>query len=129
MTEIHGVQLPFVPIGGVEQLKKKSLLPAESIQRQSAFGELLQQEETKIKFSSHAQSRLTSRNINLSDDDMGRLETAVSKADEKGAKESLVLLRDLALVVSVRNRTVITALQGDQTHGNVFTNIDSAVLA
>lgn len=129
MTEIHGVQLPFVPIGGVEQLKKKSPLPAESIQRQSAFGELLQQEETKIKFSSHAQSRLTSRNINLSDDDMGRLETAVSKADEKGAKESLVLLRDLALVVSVRNRTVITALHGDQTHGNVFTNIDSAVLA
>jgi flagellar operon protein len=60
---------------------------------------------------------------------MKRLESAVAKAGDKGAKDSLVMLRDMAFIVSVRNRTVITALNGEQTHNNVFTNIDSAVVA
>jgi flagellar operon protein len=60
---------------------------------------------------------------------MGRLESAVDKLAAKGARESLVLLDDNAMVVSVRNRTVITALSREQARENVFTNIDSAVIA
>jgi flagellar operon protein len=82
-----------------------------------------------LKFSSHAQARLTSRDIRLSDDDVKRIESAVTKASDKGAKDSLVMLRDMAFIVSVRNRTVITALNGEQARTNVFTNIDSAVVA
>lgn len=81
-----------------------------------------------LKFSQHARQRLQSRNINLSDEDLRQLENAVEKAREKGACESLILMGDLALVVSVKNHTVITAVDGDSIKENVFTNIDSAVI-
>ncbi len=60
---------------------------------------------------------------------MSRLEAAVEKAGQKGGKESLILLDDLAFVVSVKNRTVITAVGADRMADNVFTNIDSVVIA
>ena len=40
-----------------------------------------------------------------------------------------VMVDNVAMVVSVRNRTVITAVGSDQLKNNVFTNIDSAVIA
>lgn len=126
--ELNGIQLPFVPLGGVGELSNRpQRLPAQEPQK--PFADILQEEVGKLKFSAHAQSRVTSREMSLSDDDMKRLETAVTKADDKGAKDSLVLLRDMAFIVSVRNRTVITALKGEQAQENVFTNIDSAVVA
>lgn len=60
---------------------------------------------------------------------MQRLAGAVDKAAAKGSRDSLVLMDDLALVVSIRNRTVITAVDANSRRGNVFTNIDSVVLA
>ena len=60
---------------------------------------------------------------------MASLQRAVTQAEEKGAKDSLVLLRDLAFIVSVTNRTVVTAVDGVHIKENVFTNIDSAVIA
>jgi flagellar operon protein len=84
---------------------------------------------SSIKWSSHARARLMQRGIELTNDQHTRLETAVDKAAAKGAKDSLVLLDDTALVVSAQNRTVITALGMHQAKENVFTNIDSAVIA
>jgi len=40
-----------------------------------------------------------------------------------------VLLRDVAFIVSVKNKTVVTAVDGESMKENVFTNIDSAVIA
>lgn len=82
-----------------------------------------------VTFSQHAQDRLQSRGISLSSDDMQKLETAVDSVAKKGGKDSLVLVGDAALVVSVKNRTVVTALDRNAMQGNVFTNIDSAVIA
>lgn len=59
---------------------------------------------------------------------MERLEGAVDSVARKGGKDSLVLLGDAALVVSVKNRTVVTAMDRAGMRGNVFTNIDSAVI-
>jgi len=84
---------------------------------------------SSITWSAHAQARLRQRGIELTDAQQTRLETAVDKAAGKGAKDSLVLLDDTAMVVSVSNRTVITALGTGQARENVFTNIDSAVIA
>jgi flagellar operon protein len=81
-----------------------------------------------VKFSQHAQERLKSRNIVLSANDMANLEGAVNNVAQKGGKESLVMMKDTALVVSITNRTVVTALDRSQMQGNVFTNIDSAVI-
>jgi flagellar operon protein len=80
-----------------------------------------------VKLSQHAQERLKSRGITLSDSDMKQLEGAVDSVAQKGGKESLILMGDAALVVSVKNRTVVTAMDRQGMKGNVFTNIDSAV--
>ena len=82
----------------------------------------------ELKFSQHAQERLRSRHINLGDLEMKELQEAVGRARAKGARESLVLMGELALVVSVKNNTVITAVDGANLRENVFTNIDSAVI-
>lgn len=81
-----------------------------------------------LKFSAHAQTRLTSRNITWGANEAARLQAAVARAEQKGAKESLVLMDGTALVVSVKNRTVITAVDAASLKDNVFTNIDSAVI-
>lgn len=81
-----------------------------------------------VKFSQHAQDRLRARNITFSATDLANLEGAVNNVAQKGGKESLVMMGDSALVVSIKNRTVVTALDKSQMRGNVFTNIDSAVV-
>ena len=81
-----------------------------------------------VKFSQHAQDRLKARNISFSANDLANLEGAVNSVAQKGGKESLVMMGDSALVVSIKNRTVVTAMDRSQMKGNVFTNIDSAVV-
>lgn len=83
----------------------------------------------KIKFSGHAQQMVNKRRIDISPGRMQRINEAVNKAEEKGARDSLILVDDIALVVSVKNRTVITAVDQPNMKGKVFTNIDSAVIA
>jgi flagellar operon protein len=83
----------------------------------------------RVKFSGHAQEMVSRRQIQLSPGRMQRINDAVTKAEEKGARDSLVLIDDIALVVSVKNRTVITAVDQPHMKGKVFTNIDSAVIA
>ncbi len=85
-------------------------------------------DKAQVKFSGHAQTRLASRHITLSDSDMAKLGEAITKAAAKGARESLVLMDKAALVVSVPNRTVITAVARGELKDNIFTNIDSALL-
>lgn len=89
------------------------------------FGTILQDQ---LKLSGHAQTRLQSRNIDLGQQQWQRVVDGVNKAAEKGAKESLVMVDDVALVVSIKNRTVITAVDKSSLKNNVFTNIDSAVV-
>ncbi len=95
-----------------------------------SFQKVLDQKikDKKVQFSKHAAERMVSRSIELDGKDLQRLDDAVQKAAAKGAKESLVVLGDNAYVVSVKNNTVITALDGDSMRENVFTNIDSAII-
>ncbi len=82
-----------------------------------------------IRFSTHAQQRLQQRDITLGDDKVAKINDAVDRASEKGSKESLILLDDMAFVVSVKNRVVITAVDQPSMKQNVFTNIESVVIA
>ena len=84
--------------------------------------------QDQLKISGHAQTRLQSRNIELNPEEWQRVLNGVNKAAAKGAKESLVMVDDKALVVSIKNRTVITAVDKAGLKDNVFTNIDSAVV-
>jgi flagellar operon protein len=84
--------------------------------------------QDRLKISGHAKTRLDSRKIELGKAEWDRIMNGVDKAAAKGAKDSLVMVDDIALVVSVKNRTVITAVDKAQLKDNVFTNIDSAVI-
>ncbi len=84
--------------------------------------------QDRLKVSSHAQTRLQSRGIELGKAEWDRVMDGVDRAAAKGSKESLVMIDNTALVVSVKNRTVITAVDKDHLKENVFTNIDSAVI-
>lgn len=98
----------------------------------TSFEHVLQRaslEAAPLRFSKHAQARLEQRGLTLDARGLERLQGAVEQAASKGARESLVLMDDLALIVSVRNRTVVTAVDAASRTGNVFTNIDSVVLA
>jgi len=78
--------------------------------------------------SNHAAERLQNRNISLNSADMSNINEGINKAAEKGSKECLILYKDVALVTSIKNRTIITALDKESSKGNVFTNIDSVVI-
>jgi flagellar operon protein len=97
-----------------------------------SFDQLLQKQLSQqgtVKFSRHASQRMQTRGITFSDAQLQRLDTAISQVSAKGGRESLVMLDSTALVVSVKNETVVTVVGQDQLKDNVFTNIDSAIIA
>ena len=117
-----------------EQYKNsQSKSAAQSINEGLSFQDvLLKQRESKgldvnLKFSKHASVRLEQRGISLTSSQMKRLEDGTSKASQKGIKDSLVIVDELAFIVNVPNQTVVTALNSTETNENVFTNIDGAV--
>lgn len=125
---IEGVLLP-VPLKvapGSNSLHR----PAASDKGGNGFAGLLDARlsASGVKFSVHALERLKTRGITLGEPELRKLEGAVAKVEAKGGKESLIMVGDAALVVSVKNRTVITAFDRRNLDGNVFTNIDSAAI-
>lgn len=106
----------------------------EILSRQKSIDELIadRTEETVvsggIRFTKHADARLMQRNIRLTDEQMTRLEEGTRKASDKGIKESLVLVDDLAFIVNTDKKMVITAIDQNSSEGNIYTNIDGAVI-
>jgi flagellar operon protein len=118
------------PVQPTRTERPQSQKPAVGSTANSPFAQVLDQKlpTQGVTFSQHAQDRLRARNISFSAQDLANLEGAVNNVAQKGGKDSLVMMGDSALVVSVRNRTVVTAMDRAQMKGNVFTNIDSAVI-
>lgn len=115
-------------------IKNKSTGKGGGIQGGASFQDIFNQRvayqeagEKQVKFSKHANERLESRNINLSMEQMTRLNDGISKARDKSINESLVMMDDLAFIVNIKNNIVVTALES-KDEGNVFTNIDGAVI-
>jgi flagellar operon protein len=125
-TNINGVNLPFLPIGGMEGLQERKPF---DIPGGPSFKEILDDQLQELKFSKHAQERLQARNIELNDTDRLQLKKAVTLAEQKGSQDSLVLLKDMAFIVNVKNKTVVTAIDNEHLRENIFTNIDSAIVA
>jgi flagellar operon protein len=117
--------LPIQPIQP-QQTPKTRVVPGQ----EGFFAKILDTklQQGTVKFSTHANKRLEARNIQLTGEQLKTLENAVEKARSKGGRETLILLDNIALVVSVANRTVITVMDGDNLKDNVFTHIDSAVI-
>jgi flagellar operon protein len=93
------------------------------------FGQVLATQAAGVQFSGHALQRIERRGIDLGPQTLMRLHEGVARAEGKGARESVVFVDGTAFVVSVRNKTVITAVDPGHMRDHVFTNIDSAVIA
>ncbi|MCW2277937.1 TIGR02530 family flagellar biosynthesis protein [Heliophilum fasciatum] len=93
-----------------------------------SFQQVLHQEVDQITFSSHAAQRMSTRGIPWGEKEMRQLTAAVDKAEQKGSRSSLIVMPNLALVVSISNRKVITAIDKAGMQDNIFTNIDSTVI-
>jgi len=113
---------------GVQPALPTPAHPRAASTQASSFAETLA-EAQNLKFSNHAQKRLEKRNITLSDEGLSRLNSAVVKAEKRGGQESLVLMDDLAFIVNIRDRLVVTAMDADSRRDGVFTQIDSVVFA
>jgi flagellar operon protein len=124
---------PFhVQLGRVNGVGAQPVAPATSSTVTSTEGtsflETLENVQ-RVHFSNHAQSRMQSREISLNSDNVNRLSDAIDKAEKRGGKSSLVMVDDLAFIVNVQSRTVVTALDKNQRGEGVFTQIDSVVFA
>lgn len=106
-----------------------SSVPASTTTSGSSFSQALQEANNRVKFSTHAQQRLDVRSIEIDQTGMDRLSSAVDKAEAHGAKESLILMDDLAFIVNVRERTVVTTVDMNKRKEGVFTQIDTVVFA
>lgn len=117
-----------IPINSDYQIKNQS----NDIQqrRQESFANILNEklQTNELSFSAHALNRLEQRNIQLNETDKSRLGDAVNKIAQKGGKDSLIMMDNVAYVVNVPNRTVVTAMDNNSLKDNIFTQIDSAMI-
>lgn len=114
-----------VTTGGASRVKGSEKIEENSFAH--ALGEEIRRRQ--VDFSAHAIRRLESRQIDVAENEkIERLNRGVELAAERGSEESLILVDSTAFVVSVKNNKVITTLSTDDLKGNIFTNIDSAVI-
>ena len=127
-----GLGAPVTPAGGAGATGKPAdARKAAAGQSAPSFADALSQadQSQQLQFSKHALARVERRGIALDASTLGRLSQGVQRAASKGSRDSLVLVDGTAFVVSVSNRTVITAVGSEHMKDNVLTNIDSAVIA
>ncbi len=97
----------------------------------TSFAQVLRQVQAPdegVRLSAHARQRIVQRGIAFDDVLARQLTRAVQELSAKGAREALVLHPAAAFIVSVPNRTVVTALDRQEMHQRIFTQIDSAYL-
>lgn len=104
---------------------RKDMSFEEILHKQQAQGT---QTTEVVRFSKHAANRLSDRKIELTDEQLERLNDGTKKAGAKGIKDSLVLVDQLAFIVNTKSNTVITAMDQTEADENIYTNIDGAVI-
>lgn len=125
--EVNGVRVPFIPAGGIEALRREGA-SVKVPEFGTRFEEIFKGEIEKLRFSNHALKRMEEREVKLSEEDVKLLNDALFRAEQKNTRDVLILLRDVAFIVNVKNRTVITVVDSDSVKEHVFTNIDGAVI-
>ena len=114
--------------GSLEAKKTGTQRTSDGFSFQEILEKRTQETDSSLKFSKHALGRLSDRNIELSEGQLERLNDGAKKAGQKGIKDSLVIVDQLAFIVNVPNRTVVTTMDSTETTENIFTNINGAVI-
>lgn len=118
-----------------QYLKQQKVNSGNKSSQGMSFEEILQKQQTQgtsakeaVKFSKHAANRLNDRKIELTEKQLERLNDGMKKAGQKGIRDSLVLVDQLAFIVNTKSNTVITAMDQTEADENIYTNIDGAVI-
>ena len=117
------------PVGNFPSVSTENALENNKLKDNNSFKDILDktiEKERGYTLSKHAADRL--KNINFSAKDMDAIEKGFKIAESKGAKNSVMIYKDVALVASIENKTVITAVEKERAKENIFTNIDSVVI-
>ncbi|MBN8234455.1 flagellar protein [Halobacillus kuroshimensis] len=85
------------------------------------------EEAAGLKISKHAEQRLKTRNISIAPSSWEQISAKMQEAETKGVTDSLVLTNEAALIVSTKNRTVVTAMNREETQSQIFTNINGTI--
>lgn len=117
-----------IPTEYVESVPKESFKEILNAQLNKESDKIAEMESAGVNFSKHAMNRVLQRNINLSDENLSRLNEGIKLAEEKGLDDTLILVDSAAYIVSVKNNMVITTVANDELQGNIFTNIDGTVI-
>jgi flagellar operon protein len=133
--QIRAVTLPAGSIGGLEPASRAG--PASSPSQPSvgqgglSFRDSLAAaaDERSLQMSEHALKRVEQRGIPLDGNQLDRLSKAMDTLSQRGSRQSLVMLDQVAYVVHPASHTVVTAVAPDQGKESVFTQIDSVVIA
>jgi len=119
------------PVDLLELSQRQNQANPEKKTREGSFKDMFSKElaaSHQLSFSRHACERMFSRSIELSEESLNKIAEAIDKAQSKGSRETLILTNEAAFVVSVNNRTIITAFDRDHLRQGVVTSIDSAVI-
>ncbi|SHJ05715.1 flagellar operon protein [Lutispora thermophila DSM 19022] len=118
----------IIPVGsGNKVIAQDKPLVRQNVNFENILNDKIQQQGS-IKFSKHAQERLISRNVKLTQKDIESIDKAVEKAAKKGVKDTLIILGGTALIANVKSKTIITAATEESLKDNIFTNIDGAII-
>lgn len=120
MKPIHIIQPPITQNVTIKQPKQ--------IQNSASFADILTEAQQTVKISKHASQRIAQRNIEISPTEWQQIDDKLQVAKNKGLKESLFLTKNAALIINVKNHTVVTALDRQEASNQVFTNIDGAII-
>lgn len=124
-------KIMFPPIHSQPAITSKPNAVRIEKQVQNRFSAQLQtamHTDSKLTVSKHAKQRLHQRGIQINDERWRQIENRIQEAKKMGVKESLVLLKDAALIVSAKNNTVITAMDREEAGTQIFTNINGTIL-
>ena len=120
------------PVGNFGQISSNAQYKPNNVVEsndEKSFKDILESAKSKgegFTISKHAALRLNE--INFTKEDMKQIEKGFEIAKDKNSRNTVMLYKDVALIASVENRTIITAVEKDRAKDNIFTNIDSVVI-
>ena len=126
---INGQMYSVGIVGQGSTLQEKIDVLKPQSNNSKSFSDVLKDTVNKkegFTVSKHAALRLNE--INFTNEDMKEIERGFKIAEDKNSKNTVMLYKNVALIASVENRTLITAVDKNRTNENIFTNIDSVVL-
>jgi len=127
-TNFH--HYPNTPITAHKNVNNPAALKGSKSKFAETFRETIEKttSTSNLTLSKHAQVRLQQRNISIDEQTWTTIEQKLQTAKTMGVKDSLVLFDEAALIVSVKNNVVVTAMSREEAATQIFTNINGTII-